>query len=134
MINQEDRDLIGKLSQRCCSNHDIATMLHIHRNSVRTILQERSAQPMMENQPLIPSQDLSEKKKRHIPATGLSKLAPFMEYLQTRLQEFPFLRGTVLFQEIVDRGYSGKDTILKDYLRTIQQDPSPVLQVPFFET
>jgi len=134
MITQEDRDLIGKLKQRGCTNHDIANLLHIHRNSVRTILQERSAQPLMENQVLLPSKPIMVTKKSHLPAKGISKLEPFKEYLQNRLQEFPLLRGTVLFQEIVDRGYAGKDTILKNYLRSIRPDPSPAIEVPFFET
>lgn len=58
------------------------------------------------------SEKIPEKQTR--PKKG-SKLDPFKEYIQMRIQD-----GTtnceVLLEEIVNRGYSGKKTILKDYV------------------
>jgi len=49
-----------------------------------------------------------------------SKLDPFKEYLQQRLEKFPNLSSIRLLEELRMMGYSGGYTILKDYLRTIR--------------
>lgn len=46
-----------------------------------------------------------------------SKLDPFKEYLQQRLEKFPNLSSVRLLEELKEKGYSGGYTILKDYLR-----------------
>ncbi len=49
-----------------------------------------------------------------------SKLDPFKEHLKERLEQFPLLSSVRLLEEIQNQGYTGKETILKDYLRTIR--------------
>jgi len=54
--------------------------------------------------------------------------------LKERVDQYPLLQGSVLFREILERGYQGQYTILKNYLRLIRPSPPPTIQVPFFET
>lgn len=49
-----------------------------------------------------------------------SKLDPFKDYLQQRLEKFPNLSSVRLLEELKEKGYSGGYTILKDYLRIIR--------------
>lgn len=49
-----------------------------------------------------------------------TKLEEFKPYINQRLMEWPKLKGTRLFEEIVHKGYTGKLTILRDYLREIR--------------
>lgn len=50
-----------------------------------------------------------------------SKLDPFKAYLTERLRDYPELSGAKLYTEIKSRGYSGGDTILRDWL--VQKRP-----------
>jgi len=47
-----------------------------------------------------------------------SKLDPFKEYIKERLEEYPGLTATALFKELVERGYTGKLTILRQVRNT----------------
>lgn len=47
-----------------------------------------------------------------------SKLIPFKGYLQERLEQYPRLSGTSLFEEIKKQGYTGKLRLLNKYLLT----------------
>lgn len=47
----------------------------------------------------------------------VSKLDPYKDQIALRLKEYPHLTGTVLFEEIKRLGYTGKETILWEYLR-----------------
>ena len=49
-----------------------------------------------------------------------SKLDPFKEYIKERLEEYPELTATVLFRELVERGYTGKLTILRMYVASVR--------------
>ena len=53
-------------------------------------------------------------------AKKASKLDPFKEYIKKRLEEYPELTATALFKELVERGYTGKLTILRMYLASIR--------------
>jgi transposase len=52
---------------------------------------------------------------------GAGKLAPFGDYLRERVGQ-GCLNATVLLEEIQARGYRGKITILRDFLRPARQD------------
>lgn len=52
-----------------------------------------------------------------------SKLDPFKEYLINRLSDYPLLSSTVLLEEINQMGYTGKHTILCDFLQSHRFHP-----------
>ena len=56
-----------------------------------------------------------------------SKLDPFKDYLKKRIEEHD-LSAARLLQEIIPMGYSGKITILQEYLRTIREDQTDAVE------
>ena len=68
--------------------------------------------------------------RKYIAADGLlqpskrqprgSILDPYKEYIQNRLKEYP-LSAVRHFEEIKDRGYPGKYTLVKEYVRRIKR-------------
>lgn len=50
-----------------------------------------------------------------------SKLDPYKDFIAQRLQQYPHLHGTVLFDEIKRLGYCGKMRILWEYLEKVRQ-------------
>jgi transposase len=56
-----------------------------------------------------------------------SKLDPFKDYLKKRIEEHA-LSAARLLQEIIPMGYSGKITILQEYLRTIREDQTDAVE------
>lgn len=148
MISREDRKLAIELRKHGHPIGKIAILLGLHRNSVSTILNERSVQyHMNESNSINPDSSpltafpSKEQIQSSIPEKGqnpinraISKLDPFKPYLKERVDQYPLLQGSVLFREILERGYQGQYTILKNYLRLIRPSPPPTIQVPFFET
>jgi len=61
-----------------------------------------------------------------------SKLDPFKEYIQQRIRDYP-LSAARIYREIQERGFDGKYTIVKDYIRKIRP-PTSVPAVFRFET
>ena len=59
------------------------------------------------------------------------KLESFKEYLQSRIEQFPFLSSVRLLEEIRSQGYNGGYTILKDYLRTIRPKRTVIAEVRY---
>jgi len=58
------------------------------------------------------------------PRTGTSsKLDPFKEYIQQRISDHP-LSAARIYREIREQGFTGKYTIVKDYIRTIRPSKS----------
>jgi transposase len=49
-----------------------------------------------------------------------SKLDPFREEIQRLLEKDPTVSSTVLFQRLLPQGYTGKTSILRDYLQKIR--------------
>ena len=60
------------------------------------------------------------------------KLADYTEYIQRRITDYP-LRATRIYREIQELGYTGKYTIVKDYIRSIRP-PEGISAVFRFET
>lgn len=54
--------------------------------------------------------------------SGSLKLSPFFDYIEERLDDDLYLNGQVLFTKLVSFGYTGKTTILNDYLRIRRED------------
>lgn len=57
---------------------------------------------------------------RKSPVCRASKLDPYKDHIALRLKEYPILAGILLFEEIKRLGYSGKETILWEYLRQVR--------------
>lgn len=54
-----------------------------------------------------------------------SKLDPFKEWINKRLEKYPLLTSVVLFKEIREMGYSGGMTILREYVSSVRPvDPN----------
>jgi transposase len=51
-----------------------------------------------------------------------TKLDAYHEYIAQRLKDYPDLGAKRIFREILDRGYTGKYTQVKKYVRTIRPD------------
>ncbi|QQK74888.1 IS21 family transposase [Salicibibacter cibarius] len=70
--------------------------------------------------------------KKQTRPTRKSKLDPHKDYLEQRIKE-----GTtnceVLFDELRERGYTGKKTILKDYIKPFRKEPGKQ-GIPRYET
>ncbi len=60
-----------------------------------------------------------------------SKLDPFKAHLHERLGQFPRLSAVRLLEEIQNQGYTGKETILKDYLRAVRPNPVTLAEIRF---
>ena len=65
---------------------------------------------------------------RHLKA---GKLDPFKGYLQSRIEQFPFLSSIRLLEEIRSQGYDGGYTIVKDYLRTIRPKKTVIAEIRY---
>lgn len=56
-----------------------------------------------------------------------SKLEPFKEYICKRLNDYPELKATVIYREMRDMGYTGKMTILREFIGTIRSKEEKVI-------
>lgn len=88
------------------SRSAVARHLSVHRNTVRNALEAPDGSP---------------KTASHRAAVP-SKLDPFKPRILERLAVHPNLPGTTLFQDIKDRGYTGRLSILWDYLKTLRSE------------
>jgi len=62
----------------------------------------------------------------------VSKLDNFKDYISERLENYPELTAVSIFDEIKELGYAGKESILRDYIRTIR--PAAPAGINMFET
>jgi transposase len=69
------------------------------------------------------------KKRLRIPR----KIDPYRGIIQSRLEEFPKLSATRLYEEILAAGYEGSYTQVKEYVRQVRPEP-PAEPVVRFET
>ena len=62
----------------------------------------------------------------------VSKLDQFKDHIVQRLEKYPELTAISIFDEIKELGYCGKESILRDYIRTIR--PASPASISMFET
>lgn len=62
---------------------------------------------------------LKEEEEKEMPKKA-SKLDPYREYLKERLEEYPKLTAVVLNEEIAQQGYTGKLSILREYVKGLR--------------
>lgn len=102
-MNAEIWALIKRLHEaENLSISEIARRTHLDRKTVRGVLAQ---------------QYLPVRKQ---PSNRPSKLDPYKDYITQRLNEYPHLHGTVLFEELKRQGYPGKLRILWEYLEQIR--------------
>ena len=58
------------------------------------------------------------------------KLDPFKDYIKGRLEHFP-LNARKLFEEIQEKGYDGKYTLVKEFVRPIKHDKAITAELRF---
>ena len=117
MLTQESLVEIHVLHRQGHSIRAIARALHVSRNTVRKYLRDIARTPAY-----------SERAERG------SKLDPFKTYLMERIAAAKpdWIPATVLFRELHALGYTGKEGILKNYIRPFKpQQHEPVKR---FET
>lgn len=117
MLTQELLVEIHVLHRQGQSIRAIAKTLNVSRNTVRKYLRDIAKTPTY-----------SERADR------ASKLDPFKTYLMERIAAAKpdWIPATVLLREIQDQGYTGKDGILKNFIRSFKpQQHEPVKR---FET
>jgi len=90
------------LRKEGCSKSEIARLLSIDRKTVRKALQ-------------------SEKPPSYPVVKRSSKLDPFKDYIKMRLAD-GVLNAVKLLREIKQRGYTGKVSILRDFVRPLKQE------------
>ena len=61
-----------------------------------------------------------------------SKLDEFKDHINKRLESYPELTAVSIFKEIKESGYIGKESILRDYIRTVR--PAAPASTGMFET
>jgi len=79
----------------------IAKKLHLSRTTVRQVIQGRP--PRVRQRPSRPS-----------------KLDPYKKEVQRLLKEYPRISGIRIFEDLCAQGYTGKTTILNDYIKTLR--------------
>ena len=114
MLNMEDFLMIRDLYNQGLTISQIAQETGFDRKTIRKYLCTR-APPSP--QPRVPKP---------------SKLDPYKGYIQNRIAAYP-LSAARIFREIQEQGFTGKYTIIKDYIRTIRPH-IPVQAVLRYET
>jgi transposase len=104
MITQEAWVMIKSLQQQGLSIRAIARQLGLDRNTVRRALRRDGLPRYTYTKP------------------RASKLDPFKPYLERRLVECPELTAVRLYDEIQAQGYSGRCSILRDFLRPLRRE------------
>ena len=87
---------LGKVEKLKIS--EIARRVRVDRKTVRRVLASEGL-PVVTRTPRQPS-----------------KLEPYKKYIEERLKSFPHLRGSVIYNELRQQGYTGKIRILREYL------------------
>lgn len=102
MISRRDVFEIHRLKDLGYSERMIARTLKIGRNTVKKYLCNPDSPPA----------------KR---VAGYSKLDPHRDFIKQLIEKHPGLSAPVVLQRLCERGFDGKITIVRDYLRQIRQ-------------
>jgi transposase len=109
MLRLEGYVEIQVLKRQGLSIRAISAELGISRNTVRKYLR---------------SQRMPKAKRR---AARASKLDPFREFVRERIRQAhpQWIPSSVLYRELVERGYAGKGSILRTYVGSLKPRPAP---------
>ena len=101
MIDRATVFEIHRLAREGCPQRKIARRLHIGRKSVKKYLLDPD--------------------RPRVNASRPSKLDPFKDTIKGLLDKDPTLSAALIHQRIAQQGFTGRYTIVKDYLRTIRR-------------
>lgn len=121
LIEMERRVLLRHYLEQGLRKSEIARQLGISRDTIYRMIREGE----LDRDPL----EVSYGPR----PPGPTKLDPFKDMLQVRLQEFPELSSVRLYDEIRAAGFTGSLTRLRAYVRTIRPKP-PALPPVRYET
>lgn len=65
---------------------------------------------------------LAERPRERIRPVRVSKLDPYKEYIRRRVEDNPGINGELVFESLKKMGYSGKRSVLKDYLTKLRRE------------
>ena len=110
MKNESLENTIITLHGQGWSIRRISSELFISRKRIRRVLVSNSVL-----RDTTPGEVIIPKKKR------LSKLDPYKEFIAELLDKYNNITGQRLYERLKEKGYDGKTTILRDYLKSIRQ-------------
>src|SRR4030042_5005955 len=110
MKNESLENTVITLHGKGWSIRRISGELFISRKRIRRVLVSNSV--LRDN---TPGEVIIQKKKR------LSKLDPYKEFIAELLDKYNNITGQRLYERLREKGYEGKTTILRDYLKSIRQ-------------
>jgi transposase len=109
MKNESLENTIITLHVKGWSIRRISGALLISRKRIRRVLVSNSVL-----RDTTPEESIIPKKKRQ------SKLDPYKEYIAELLVKYPNITGQRVYEHLIEKGYDGKTTILRDYLNSIR--------------
>jgi transposase len=110
MKNESLENTIITLHGQGWSIRRISSELFISRKRIRRVLVSNSVL-----RDTTPGEEIIPKKKR------LSKLDPYKEFITELLDKYNNITGQRVYERLREKGYDGKTTILRDYLKSIRQ-------------
>jgi len=110
MKNESLENTIITLHVKGWSIRRISGELFISRGRIRRVLVSNSVL-----RDTTPGEVIIPKKKRQ------SKLDPYKEIIAELLGKYPNITGQRLYERLIEKGYDGKTTILRDYLNSIRE-------------
>lgn len=113
--------------ERGDSERSIARALHIHRSTVRRLLEELAARRKSGESAL-------EREVGPAPVRRSSKLDPFTERIEFWLKEFEDLTAVRLLEKLRDEGFSGNYTIVREHLKRLRGRSAPKRAYQVIET
>ena len=112
MLSKEVFIVVTHYLQEGLSKSETARRLGVNRSTIHRYLKSGKDSPRYEPRP--PQQ---------------SVIDPFKDYMRGRLESYPELSATRLMAEIIEIGYHGKYTTVKDFIRRVRpQVPIPIEQ------
>lgn len=107
--SEDQRNLVATLDGAGLSRREIARRLGISRNTVRRILNHLARQRHSGHSAL-PSP----------PVRRESKLDQYQDFIKEQLEAYPSLTAVRLHEKLVEQGFDGGYTIVKDHLRQVR--------------
>jgi len=115
MYGREERVLLRHYLERGLTKAEVARELGVSRRSVYNWIEAGQL-----------DRELDEAPVRYSPRPAVArKIDQFRGIVEARLNEFPRLTATRLFDELRAAGYGGGYTQLKEYIREIRPTPAP---------
>lgn len=115
MYTREHRMLLRHYLEQGLTKTEIARTLGVSRRTVHHWIETGQLERELDDGPA-----------RYGPRSPVTRLIdPYRPLIQTRLDEYPRLTATRLYEEMRAAGYAGGYTQVKEYVRTVRPMPAP---------